>query len=131
MEVQRRSERDRGVLRWFLDSDSRVQLEGTYLNPDFNLRSGDVDIFSVGARYDFVLAGLPVVGDTALFFGYRGTFRNGCNTDIDSSTDVDDHTIRIGTSYSFSGDRLTVDRQGATLDTPDFNHNCFGQVQFQ
>lgn len=116
----------RGVVRWFLDNDSRVQLEGTYLNPGFNFRSGDADIFSVGARYDFVLAGLPVVGDTALFVGYRGTFRNGCNNDLNSSTDVDDHTIRIGTSYSFSGDRLTLDRQGATLDTPDFNHSCFG-----
>jgi hypothetical protein len=30
----------------------------------------------------------------------------------------------IGTSYSFSGDLITVDRQGATLDTPNFNHSC-------
>jgi hypothetical protein len=34
----------------------------------------------------------------------------------------------VGTSYSFSGDLITVDRQGATLDTPDFNHSCQGQT---
>lgn len=120
----------RGVFRWFLDNDSRVQLEVTYLNADYTeAEAGDVDIFSVGARYDFVLAGLPIIGDTALFVGYRGTFRENCfNLVGGPSADVDDHTIRIGTSYSFSGDRLTVDRQGATLDTPDFNHSCFGDV---
>ncbi len=26
---------------------------------------------------------------------------------------------------------MTVDRQGATLDTPDFDHSCVGQAQFQ
>jgi opacity protein-like surface antigen len=111
----------RGVLRWFLGSDSRLQLEGTYITSGMQ-QTGvpDVDVFSVGAQYDFVLAGLPIIGSTPLFIGYRGTFRNNCNF----SSNVDDHVFMVGTSYSFSGDRLTVDRQGATLDTPDFNVSC-------
>jgi len=113
----------RGVFRWFFAGNSRLQLEGTYLNADFN-SGDDYESFSVGARYDFVLESLPLIGDTALYVGYRGTFRDNC---LDVATiGVDDHTVMIGSSYSFSGDLITVDRQGATLDTPDFNHSCQG-----
>lgn len=109
----------RGVLRWFLDNGSRLQFEGTYTNVDREI-AGDVDIFSAGARYDFSLSSLPIIGAADLFLAYRGTFRNDCSFE----TDVNDHTFMVGFSYAFSGDRLTVDRRGATLDTPDFNHNC-------
>jgi hypothetical protein len=109
----------RGVLRWFLENGSRLQFEGTYANIDREV-AGDVDIFSAGARYDFSLSSLPMIGAADLFVAYRGTFRNDCSFD----TDVNDHTFMVGFSYAFSGDRLTIDRQGATLDTPDFNHNC-------
>jgi hypothetical protein len=109
----------RGVVRWFLDNDSRLQFEGGYANIDREV-AGDVDIFSAGARYDFSLSNLPIIGSTDLFLAYRGTFRNDCSFE----TDVNDHTFMVGFSYAFSGDRLTIDRQGATLDTPDFNHNC-------
>ncbi|MEM7634559.1 MAG: hypothetical protein AAF299_08360 [Pseudomonadota bacterium] len=111
----------RGVVRYFLTNDSRIQLEGTYINMDYNIGAfGDMEAFSVKARYDFVLAGMPVIGDTPIYLGYRGTFRDNCAF----TEDLDDHTIMVGTSYSFSGDRLTVDRQGATLDTPDFAIGC-------
>lgn len=117
----------RGVFRWFMTNDSRVQIEGTYMNVDYtNGIFGDVETFSLGARYDFMVAGLPVVGDTPIYIGYRGTFRDNCFNANGNGADVDDHTIMVGTSYSFSGDLLTVDRQGATLDTPDFNHSCIG-----
>ena len=102
----------RGVVRYFPTSDSRIQLEGTYLNMDYiNATFGDMEAFSVKARYDFLLAGMPVVGDTPVYVGYRGTFRDNCAF----GEDLDDHTIMVGTSYSFSGDRLTVDRQGQLL----------------
>jgi hypothetical protein len=117
----------RGVFRWFMANDSRIQLEGTYLDVDYDFFGG-MEAFSVGARYDFNI-GLPVIGDTPLYVGYRGTFRDGCLPFAQrGGADVDDHVIMIGSSYSFSGDRITVDRQGATLDTPDFNHGCFGQT---
>jgi len=117
----------RGVVRYFPTSDSRIQLEGTYINMDYIGVGpvGDMEAFSVKARYDFVLAGMPVIGDTPIYVGYRGTFRENCSFD---GADQDDHTIMVGTSYSFSGDRLTVDRQGATLDTPDFAIGCTDQT---
>lgn len=116
----------RGVVRYFPTSDSRIQLEGTYINMDYDLEgSGEMEAFSVKARYDFLLAGMPVIGDTPIYVGYRGTFRDNC---LPGGEDSDDHTIMVGTSYSFSGDRLTVDRQGATLDTPDFAIGCFDQT---
>ena len=116
----------RGVLRWFMANDSRLQLEGTYLNVDFaNSSNGDMEAVSAGARYDFTLAGLPLFGDVPLFVGYRGIFRDNCRPQSSTSRyDIDDHTIMIGTSYSFSGDRIAVDRRGATLSTPDFNYSC-------
>lgn len=111
----------RGVVRYFPTSDSRIQLEGTYINMDHSDAAfGEMEAFSVKARYDFLLAGMPVIGDTPIYLGYRGTFRDNCAF----GQDLDDHTIMVGTSYSFSGDRLTVDRQGATLDTPDFAIGC-------
>ncbi len=117
----------RGVFRWFFAGNSRLQLEGTYLNADFNLSGNDYESFTIGGRYDFVLAGLPLVGDTAVYIGYRGTFRDDCGGSPNfGAFDVDDHTVMVGSSYSFSGDLITVDRQGATLDTPDFNHSCQG-----
>ncbi|WP_108880084.1 hypothetical protein [Anderseniella sp. Alg231-50] len=116
----------RGVFRWFMTNDSRIQIEGTYMNVDYATSDfGEMEAFSVSARYDFTLAGLPIVGDTPIYIGYRGTFRDRCVVSNGDPFDVDDHTIMIGTSYSFSGDLLTVDRQGATLDTPDFDYGCF------
>ena len=117
----------RGVLRWFMTTDSRIQIEGTYANLDLTSGTGEAEIFSAGARYDFTVAGLPVIGDTPFYVAYRGTFRDNC----DFGDDVNDHTFMVGTSYSFSGDMLTVDRQGATLDTPNFDHGCVGQFQQQ
>ncbi|MGB5215469.1 MAG: hypothetical protein WBN88_17705 [Anderseniella sp.] len=116
----------RGVLRWFVSNDSRIQLEGTYINADYDIAVPDFEAFSVGARYDFSLMGMPIIGDTPVYIAYRGTFRDGCLV----GDDVDDHTFMIGTSYSFSGDLITVDRQGATLDTPDFNHSCAAEPFF-
>ena len=116
----------RGVLRYFPTADSRLQVEGTYINMDYvSPGTGDMDAFIVKARYDMTVD-LPLMGSTPLWVGYRGTFRDNCHpgnlTSAPSGgwTDLDDHTFMIGTSYSFSGDMLTVDRQGATLDTPDF-----------
>ena len=113
----------RGVMRWFLTHDSRLQLEGTYLNADYGNLGLNMEAFSVKARYDFTLASMPMIGDVPIYLAYRGTFRNDCAVEF-QSFGVDDHTLMVGSSYSFSGDLLTVDRQGATLDTPDFNYSC-------
>jgi hypothetical protein len=103
----------RGVLRWFTMTDSRLQLEATYADID-NTFGGSSEVISGEARFDFNID-LPIAGSTPLFVAWRGTHRDNCAF----GDDVTDHTVMIGTSYSFSGGRLTVDRQGATLDTPD------------
>ncbi len=112
----------RGVLRWFLTPESRLQIQGTYLSAEYELTGADMDAFSVGARYDTNI-NLPIMGSTPLYVAYRGVFRDNCAAIGES---MDDHTFMVGTSYSFSGGMLTVDRQGATLDSPDFNYACFG-----
>lgn len=118
----------RGVARWFPTADSRLQLEGTYLSADYSsngqLSFGDMEAFAVKARYDFTFGDLPLIGALPVYFAYRGIFRNNCVDMGYFSTDINDHTLMVGSSYSFSGDRLTVDRQGATLDTPDFYYSC-------
>jgi len=107
----------RGVLRWFLAEDTRVQFEGLYMNVDNRAGSTipDYDVLSWGARYDTSLA-MPLIGNTPLYIAYRGTNKSDCNDGADQT----DHTFMIGTSYSFSGSRIDVDRTGATLDTADF-----------
>jgi opacity protein-like surface antigen len=105
----------RGVLRWFTTYNSRLQLEGTYADLE-HLNGENSDVISGKVRYDFNV-NLPIAGSTPLYVAYRGTHRNNCT--FNGGDDVTDHTFMIGTSYSFAGDRLTVDRQGATLDTPD------------
>lgn len=122
----------RGVMRWFLEPDTRLQFEGAYAALDRNGGHGggngngngaggplDVDIFSWGARYDTRLA-LPIVGDSGVFIGYRGTHRNNCYQ-FERGADLTDHTLMVGFSYQFGGtSMLDNDRRGATLDTPDF-----------
>lgn len=120
----------RGVLRWFFNSDSRLQLEATYLNSEFGGVEREYDALSFGARYDFSLPGMPLIGDTSVFVAYRGTIRSSCVNEDSNTSDLDDHTLMIGASYAFSGDRLVVDRQGATLDTPDFHHSCWYRPDF-
>ncbi|MEE4239264.1 MAG: hypothetical protein V2I51_21295, partial [Anderseniella sp.] len=46
----------RGVLRYFPTADSRLQVEGTYINMDYVAQAlGDVDAFIVKARYDMTV----------------------------------------------------------------------------
>jgi opacity protein-like surface antigen len=115
----------RGVVRWFLEPDTRVQLEGGYAGLERVGGGGqgpgprDLDIYTWGARYDTRLA-LPVIGDSALFIGYRGTMRENC-FQFGGGSDLTDHTVMVGFNYQFGGSSmLDNDRRGATLDTPDF-----------
>ncbi len=129
----------RGVVRWFPTSESRLQLEGTYLNLTTDFGRGfesDNDVWSWKARYDFDLGGLPIVGDLPVFLAYRGTLRDNCVGmgyigGGGNGGDLTDHTFMVGTSYSFNGDRITIDRQGATVDTPDFGNMVGCSAGFQ
>jgi len=113
----------RGVARWFITPDSRLQGEISYVDGEQDTGdSYDMDIVEWNVRYDTILMGLPVIGDTSVFVGYRGArFDNeggGAGADDGQYTE---HTIMVGTSHSFGGSsKREFDRVGATLDLPNF-----------
>lgn len=115
----------RGVARWFVDDMSRLQVEGAFANGDVDdgedVDGFNMDVFEWGVRYDRVVA-LPVIGETQLFAGYRGTSfdKNGNSGGESDDGSFVEHTFMIGTSISFGGNTMQeFDRVGATLDTPN------------
>lgn len=104
----------RGVVRWFLDEDTRLQGEVSYADGTVD-GDDEGDLIEWAVRYDTTLAGLPVIGDTNVFLGYRGARFN--NEEEDDS--FVDHTIMAGFRYAFGGNSIKeIDRVGATLDAP-------------
>lgn len=111
----------RGVARWFMTPDSRLQGEVSYADGSQDADVKDMEVIQWGVRYDTVISGLPLIGDSAVFVGYRGThFDNGCCSEDDTAK-FTEHTIMAGFSYHFGGQTLLdFDRVGATLDMPTF-----------
>ena len=114
----------RGVGRWFIGVDTRLQFEGLYSNLDFQSNQpGDYNVYQWGARFDTVWEDTSMFGDIPLFVAYRGTYRDGClgNEFPDSGdNDTSDHTVMAGFSYTWgTPSRMDNDRRGATLDTPN------------
>ncbi len=121
----------RGVGRWFMDETSRLELEFSYADGDADFEPDSQTVLEWSVRYDTLLAGLPIIGDTPVFVKYRGArFENddapgpnggGGNEGGADSEEYLDHTIMVGTSWSFGGDNMKqFDRVGATLDLPNF-----------
>jgi hypothetical protein len=110
----------RGVLRWFFTPDNRLQTELTYLSgtSDSGSDAADATIWEWAARYDTVLPNLPILGDTNVFIGYRGTDFDKAGPDPGGWTD---HTVFLGFVHSFGADTVQdMDRMGATLNLPGF-----------
>jgi len=120
----------RGVARWFMTPDSRLQGEVAYADGEQDSDNKDMDVIQWGVRYDTVIGGLPIIGDTAVFVGYRGTrFDNICCNDSDTGR-FTEHTIMAGYTYHFGGmTLLDFDRVGATLDLPTFGRWVAGGEQ--
>lgn len=123
----------RGVARWFMSESSRLELELSYADGDADVEPDGHTVLEWGVRYDTVLAGLPIIGDTPVFVRYRGArFENddapgggggagGGGEGGADSEDYLDHTFMVGTRWSFGGDNMKqFDRVGATLDLPNF-----------
>lgn len=121
----------RGVARWFMTPDSRLQGEVAYANGKQD--SGDdydMDVIQWGVRYDTVITGLPLIGDTAVFVGYRGTHFDNYLSDESDTGRFTEHTIMAGYTYHFGGmTLLDFDRVGATLDLPTFGRWVAGGEQ--
>ena len=64
----------RGVMRYFISPDTRLQIEGAYVVGDTDLATDDdeMTIIEWGARFDTALPALPIIGDTNIFLAYRG-----------------------------------------------------------
>lgn len=112
----------RGVARWFMMPDSRLQGQVSYASGHQDSDQYDMDILEWGVRYDTILAGLPIIGDTQVHVGYRGAhFDNDGDGNGDDDGSYTEHTIMVGTTYWFGGSTLLeLDRIGSTLDLPNF-----------
>jgi hypothetical protein len=121
----------RGVARYFFNensffgSDNRLQAEFAFVDGDIDHGDDQGQILEWGARYDLTLD-LPIIGQTHAFLGYRGARFE--NQDEDDS--FFDHTVYVGSSYSFGGPTMQdFDRTGATLDLPNFGRwSSSGQI---
>jgi hypothetical protein len=109
-----------GIVRWFMDPDTRLQAGIAYVagETDNGGDLGDTTIVEWGARYDTMIAGFSIRGDSIVFVGYPGAhFDKG-------GTDSAVFTHRFGTQSI-----QETDRYGATLDMPNFGRRVnAGQI---
>ena len=110
--------------------DSRLQGEVSYADGKQDSNSSqDMQVIQWGARYDTVISGVPLIGDSAVFVGYRGTYFDNdcCGGDTGRFTE---HTVMAGFAYHFGGQTLQeFDRVGATLELPTFGRWVAGGEQ--
>ena len=109
----------RGVLRWFFTPDNRLQTELSYVagTSDSGGDAADATVLEWSVRYDTVLPNVPILGDTNVFIGYRGSDFNKDGPDPGGFTD---HTVLLGVAHSFgAGSVKEMDRTGVTLDLPN------------
>lgn len=106
----------RGVGRWFMTDNSRLQGEVAFAHGTVD-GNDDGNLVEWGVRYDTMLD-LPIVGSSNVFVGYRGARFEADDTDPDVYMD---HTFMVGTRLSFGGNSMIeFDRVGASLDAPNF-----------
>ncbi len=114
----------RGVVRWFITPDTRLQVEASYVDGRTDLTTDDdeMTIIEWGARFDTALPSLPIVGETNIFIGYRGAeFEKDDPTNAQEDSSFVDHTIMAGFAMRFGATSAQEqDRAGATLDFPNF-----------
>ena len=101
----------RGVGRYFLDDDSRIELQTSYANANDAVDGGD-DMWAIdwALRYD-----RRIRGGWHGFGAYRGAY-------FDTTTEgeqLTEHIAMVGIRYLFGAESLKAnDRLGATLDQP-------------
>lgn len=111
----------RGVVRWFMDPDTRLQGEIAYADGDVDeFQPSGMTIVEWGVRYDTVIRDLPILGDKSVFIGYRGAHFDKDNASGDEA-EFTDHTVMVGFTHRFGTQSIQeTDRYGATLDLPNF-----------
>lgn len=110
----------RGVARWFIIPESRLQGEFSWASGDYGYLEDTANVLEWGVRYDWLWSDVPVVGSLVgampIYIAYRGNYAEG---DYDDS-EVWSNTFMIGTTYRFGGPNLKeFERVGAPLDLPN------------
>jgi hypothetical protein len=69
-----------------------------------------------------VIPGLPILGDSNVFVGYRGAhYEKDAGSGPDDDAEFVDHIVMVGFSHRFGTQSIKeTDRYGATLDLPNF-----------
>ena len=104
--------------RVFFTPNSRLQVEGAYINGEENKPvegpgdSQTIHGWAYGGRFDHAPGGSPL----GYYLAYRGSYIENHGPDYDS---LRDHTGLIGIALRLGAENLRdEDRRGATLDTP-------------
>ncbi len=103
----------RGVGRYFLDGNVKLEGELSFASGDQDTNAGDMDVWGWGLRYERAMRDW----DASVFVAYQGNYYE---SNADAVADkLTEHVIKLGLSVAFGiqGQKY-VDRQGATLDLP-------------
>ena len=110
----------RGLARWYMDADTRLQIEASYVDGVVDGDEDEAKLYEWGARYNTLVTGLPLVGDTNVFVRYRGSHAENRDVSDNGFEEFNDHTFMVGMHWSFGGTtRQEHDRIGVALDSPD------------
>ena len=107
----------RGVGRYFVSPDLRLQAEFSYAKGKQDTDEKDMNIVGWGARGDY-----QVASNVSIFAAYTGAhYDNGVPAgDTGSFTE---HQLKAGLTLNLGGpDLLTTDRHGPNLDMPWLSH---------
>jgi hypothetical protein len=105
----------RGVGRYFLDSNAKLEGELLYANGEHDEAANDMDVWGWGIRYERALNDV----DTSVFIAYEGNYYATNETGADGDDELTEHVIKLGLSVAFGIEgQKYIDRHGATLDLP-------------
>lgn len=103
----------RGVARFFLNENGKLEGELSYANGENDFDSADMDVWGWGLRYE-----RPVKSaDANIFIAYQGNYYD--STQPADNHELTEHVIKLGLNIAFGIEgQKYVDRHGATLDLP-------------
>jgi hypothetical protein len=103
----------RGIARFFLDSNAKLEGELSYADGEHDGDGDDMDVLGWGLRYDRAINSM----DAAVFVAYEGNHYS--SDEPGSPDDLTEHVIKLGVSLAFGIEgQKYIDRHGATLDLP-------------
>ena len=106
----------RGVVRYFLDSNVKLEGELSYANGENDTDIDDMDVWGWGLRYERAIKSM----DADIFVAYQGNRYDSTDPNLPADhTELTEHVIKLGLNFAFGIEgQKYIDRQGATLDLP-------------